>query len=142
VHHQLHDLLQALAVHPLSSHDYQGNALDSGWWHLFGGHLLAQAAGAAMTHSPAAQQLHSFHAYFLRLANTTDPLQYQLKTLRSGLQFSCLQVTGKQQEEDIFHAVSSFYGPQRPCDSHQPIMPDVPPPEQLESDRVMLQAYV
>ena len=100
---------------------------------VYGGQVLAQAMNAATRTVDPARRVHSLHAYFLRPGNPAEPIVYEVDPLRDGRRFSTRAVVARQGGRAIFNASLSFQLPETGLE-HQDPMPDVPPPESLESD--------
>ena len=100
---------------------------------VYGGQVLAQAMNAATRTVDPARRVHSLHAYFLRPGNPAEPIIYEVDPLRDGRGFSTRAVVARQGGRAIFNASLSFQLPESGLE-HQDPMPEVPPPESLESD--------
>ncbi len=100
---------------------------------VFGGQVLAQALDAASRTVAAERAAHSMHANFLRPGDPATPIIYEIDPIFDGRSFSTRRVVARQNEEAVFDAAISFHaaqsGPQ-----HQIDMPEVAPPEELDSD--------
>lgn len=101
---------------------------------IYGGHFLGQALAAAFETVDAPKLAHSFHAYFLKGGNPNARLDYHVTRLREGRGNEARTVTARQDGQDVFHMVASFKLPEA-GDAHQPVMPQVEPPEALVSAR-------
>jgi acyl-CoA thioesterase-2 len=100
---------------------------------IFGGQVLAQALNAAIRTVDPTRTAHSMHAYFLRPGNPAKQIVYYVDPIRDGKSFTTRNVVAKQDGIAIFSASISFHIDE-PGLTHQFEMPDVTPPEQLESD--------
>ena len=100
---------------------------------VFGGQVLAQALNAATRTVEADRLAHSMHAYFLRPGNPSKQIIYHVDPIRDGKSFTTRNVTAKQDGIAIFSSSISFQT-EEPGLTHQCTMPQVTPPEELESD--------
>lgn len=100
---------------------------------VFGGQVLGQALIAAMR-TVEGKHPHSLHAYFLRGGSMQKPIIFHVENTRDGRSFSTRRVVAKQGGKAIFNMAASFQIPETGLE-HQAQMPDVPPPEQVKSDR-------
>lgn len=100
---------------------------------VFGGQVLAQALNAACRTVDGDRRAHSMHGYFLRPGDPTKQIVYQVDPIRDGKSFATRVVVAKQNGIAIFNTIVSFHKHEVGLD-HQFEMPDVPPPEGLETD--------
>jgi acyl-CoA thioesterase-2 len=100
---------------------------------IFGGQVLAQALSAALRTVDSERTAHSMHAYFLRPGDPTKQIIYEVDPIRDGRSFTTRRVVAKQEGKAIFNTSVSFQTGESGL-SHQATMPDVPPPEEVESD--------
>ncbi|MEM7017478.1 MAG: acyl-CoA thioesterase II, partial [Pseudomonadota bacterium] len=84
---------------------------------------------------------HSLHSYFLRPGDPSKPVLYDVDRIRDGKSFTTRRVNAIQSGEAIFSMAVSFQVEERSF-THQFDMPDVPPPEDLPSDRERRMAIV
>jgi acyl-CoA thioesterase II len=80
--------------------------------------------------------------YFLTAASAVTPIVYQVDRLRDGTSYVTRGVRALQNGRTVFIMVCSFHKPEPWQPSHQWKMPDVPPPEQCESDEEMLRRFI
>jgi acyl-CoA thioesterase-2 len=100
---------------------------------VFGGQVLAQAMHAASSTVEAERVAHSMHAYFLRPGDPSKQIVYEVDPIRDGRSFTTRRVVAKQDGVPIFNTSISFQVVEEGL-SHHASMPDVPPPEGLQSD--------
>jgi acyl-CoA thioesterase II len=141
----LADLVQLLALERLDRDLFRGHSQDLGWGSLFGGQVLGQALSAAAQtvggpdgghpHTPG-RAVHSLHGYFVRAGAVTRPILYQVDRLRDGGSFTTRRVVAVQEGEAIFSLEASFQVHEEGLE-HQSLMPTVPAPEALQSERAM-----
>lgn len=133
----LDDLVNLLALEQIEKNLFRGQSKDPGWGVLYGGHVLGQALSAATQTVPAERTVHSLHSYFLRPGDVTKPIVYEVDRIRDGKSFTTRRVVAIQSGEPIFNLSASFQIHEDSFD-HQSAMPEVPPPEEVENDRVRL----
>lgn len=132
----LSDLLDRLRPERLEVNLFRGATRDPGWGRLYGGLVLAQALASAEATVPEDRFVHSMHAYFLRAGDVSVPVIYQVDPIRDGRSFTTRRVVAIQNGKAILNLAASFQGVEEGL-SHQDDMPDVPPPEELESQWVL-----
>ncbi|MDR5866680.1 acyl-CoA thioesterase [Halomonas koreensis] len=127
----LNALVDLLALEPLEENLFRGRSQDLGLPQLFGGQVLGQALSAATHTVTAERRVHSLHGYFLRPGDATRPVVYQVDAVRDGRSFTTRRVTAIQKGRPIFFCSASFHGDE-PGPEHQPSMPEVVAPEDLD----------
>lgn len=130
----LSDLIELLGLERLDRDLFRGHSQDLGWGAIFGGQVLGQALSAAAQTVPEDRPVHSMHGYFLRAGDVRRPILYQVDRLRDGRSFSTRRVVAIQEGEAIFSLGASFQIEEVGFE-HQEMMPEVPPPESLKSER-------
>jgi acyl-CoA thioesterase II len=80
---------------------------------------------------------HSLHGYFILPGELDKPIVYFVDRLRDGRSFATRRVTAIQNGQAIFNMSASFHGEEDGF-VHQTTMPEVTPPEQLESELRMI----
>ncbi len=103
------------------------------WGGLYGGQIVAQALRAAATSVDPQLEPHSIRAYFIRRGDHTEPVRYEVDRIRNGRSFATRRVVARQAVGAILNAESSFQRPERAALVQTITMPDVPPPDTLES---------
>lgn len=126
-------LLGLLNVEQLDTCLFRGRSPSGRTRRVYGGQVLAQAMNAATRTVDPGRRVHSQHAYFLRPGDPARPIIYDVDPIRDGKRFSTRRVVARQGGRAIFNTSISFQLPE-PGLEHQDPMPDVPPPESLESD--------
>ncbi|MXP41513.1 acyl-CoA thioesterase II [Altererythrobacter soli] len=133
-------LLGLLDVTPLSGDRFEGPRQIDGVGRVFGGQVIAQALIAAQATVAEDRPAHSLHAYFLRGGSEDHPVEYRVERAFDGGSFANRRITAMQQERQILSCSVSFHrrevGPH-----HQSEMPQVPPPEDLEPDHVVIDRH-
>jgi len=127
-------LVDLLALERLDRDLFRGSSQDLGWGAIFGGQVLGQALSAAAQTVTGDRPVHSLHGYFMRAGDVTRPILYQIDRLRDGASFTTRRVSAIQEGEAIFSLEASFQQIEEGFD-HQDAMPDVPPPDDLRSER-------
>ncbi len=128
------DQLRAvLELEKIEDNLYRGLSYRTPWGRVFGGQVLAQSIHAAQLTTPDERLLHSMHAYFLLAGDIELPIVYDVERVRDGGSYTTRRVKAIQKGRPIFTMEASFQNPEEGID-HQMPMPDVPPPEGLQSD--------
>lgn len=125
--------IKGLQLTKLDRYLFQGETNKWPNGHVYGGQVLGQSIDAGMQSVDDKFQLHSMHAYFLRLGNGDLPIIYEVDPIRDGRSFCTRRVNAIQNGEAIYTAILSFHIEETGL-SHQPQMPDVTPPEELMDD--------
>lgn len=130
------DLIALLDVEQQGPDLFHGPRKPGGVGRVFGGQVLAQALAAAQRTVDAAREPHSLHAYFLRGASEDHEIAFRVERDFDGGTFSNRRVIASQSGRPIFNLIASFQAPELGVE-HQDTMPDVPPPEALESEEAL-----
>lgn len=130
----LKDLLELLSLERIEEGLFRGHSQDLGFGSVFGGQVMGQALSAAKETVSENRQVHSFHSYFLRPGDTDHRIVYDIESIRDGKTVSTRRVKAIQFGKPIFYMTASFQEP-APGFEHQDEMPDVPPPEELQSEQ-------
>ncbi|NQX87772.1 MAG: acyl-CoA thioesterase II [Halioglobus sp.] len=125
-------LLAFLVVEEVGEHVFEGKSPKRPS-RVFGGQVLAQALDAAARTVAPDRFAHSLHAYFLRPGNPAKTIRFEVDLIRDGGSFTTRNVIAYQDNKAIFSTSISFHIDE-PGLTHQSDMPDVPPPEGLESE--------
>ena len=104
---------------------------------IFGGQVLAQSLNAAIRTVPEDRVAHSMHGYFMRPGDPLKQIVYEVDPIRDGRSFTTRRVVAKQDGRAIFSTAVSFQLVEEGL-THQSTMPDVPPPEALQSEEKKL----
>ena len=135
----LQDLVNLLALEPVGEDRFRGDSQDLGWGTVFGGQVLGQALSAAAQTINSGRPVHSMHAYFLRVGDVDQPIEYAVDRIRDGRSFTTRRVVAWQKGRPIFNLSASFHSDERGLD-HQVEMPDVPGPDALPSEVTLARA--
>ena len=122
------ELLDILDLKSLEPDLYRGESLQTGWFRVFGGQVVAQALVAATHTVPESRPPHSLHAYFLLGGDPKAPIDYAVERIRDGRSFTTRRVVAHQHGRAIFAMSVSFHDAEEGA-THQATMPDVAPPE-------------
>ena len=132
-------LVNLLDLEPIEVNIFRGISPNEDRQRVFGGQVAAQALMAA-GRTVEVGRPHSLHAYFLRPGDPTVPILYEVDRIRDGRSFTTRRVVAIQHGRAIFNMSASFHVDEAGL-SHQIPMPDVPPPEELESLLTRLEPY-
>ncbi len=130
-------LISILDLERLEQNLFRGRGPRVGWQRVYGGQVLGQALVAAVRTVPDDRLAHSAHGYFLLGGDPAEPIVYDVERVRDGGSFSTRRVTAIQHGRAIFVMSVSFHKPETGFD-HTGDMPDVPPPEDLPSEKDLL----
>lgn len=132
-------LVRLLTVTREGEDDFTGRRQVGGVGRVFGGQVIAQALQAAQATAPEGLEAHSLHAYFLRGGEEGIDITYRTARDFEGRSFANRRVVASQAAEDgsnrpILNLTASFQRPEEGLEHDDAAMPDVAPPEKLESD--------
>ncbi|MFK7831239.1 MAG: acyl-CoA thioesterase [Congregibacter sp.] len=126
------DLLDCLEVKRIDTYLFTGNSPERPR-RVFGGQVLAQSLNAANRSIDGDRTAHSMHAHFLRPGNPQKQIVFEVDPTRDGRSFATRRVVAKQDGKPIFITSVSYQEVEEGL-NHQADMPDVAPPESLETD--------
>jgi acyl-CoA thioesterase II len=127
------DLLALLHLEQLEPFLFKGQSPQTGWQRIFGGQVIGQALSAA-SRTVTGRHPHSLHAYFLLPGDPAVPILYEVDPIRDGKSFATRRIVARQHDRAIFMMSASFHLPEEGFE-HQALMPDVPMPEDLPSEK-------
>ncbi len=128
----LETLLDYLHVERVDKYLFVGNSPERPR-RIFGGQVLAQSLNSALRSVEEDRIAHSMHAYFLRPGDPSKQIVFEVDPIRDGRSFATRRVVAKQDGRAIFHTSVSFQLAEDGLE-HQIDMPDIPPPEEVETD--------
>ena len=129
-----HGLVELLEVEEIDTDLYRGKRQPGGIGRVFGGQVIAQALQAAQRSNDGPKAAHSLHAYFMRPGSEDHPILFRVVRDFEGRSFATRRVIAMQKGQPILNMAASFQTPEEGL-HHQDAMPDVPPPEALQSER-------
>lgn len=135
------ELLRLLELKALSDDRFEGPRKRDGIGRVFGGQVIAQALAAAQATVAEDRPAHSLHAYFLRGGSEDHPIVYRVERGFDGGSFANRRITALQQERQILSCSVSFHRREDGPHHQSAAMPEVPPPEDLEPDHVVLDRH-
>jgi len=138
----LDDLIARLELERIEENIFRGQSQDLGWGRVFGGQVIGQALSAAEQTVPAERPVHSFHGYFLRSGDATKPIVFTVDPIRDGKSFTTRRVVAVQDGRAIFNMAASFQIEEGGFDHQAEVMPDVPGPDELLSERDLARKYL
>lgn len=133
----LQQLIDIATPTPLGDDRFEGaGSVNDGVDATFGGHLLAQAVGAANATVDPSMRVHSLHAYFLRAGRPEAPFALAVEQVRTGRRFASRRVrveqeTGRTQLELMASFTTSATGPTHNALSPPADLGHIPQPEEL-----------
>ncbi len=127
-------LLKLLEVQPQGDDQFLGRKKRGGVGRVFGGQVIAQALAAAELTVDPDRPAHSLHAYFLRGGSEDHETQYRVERDFDGGSFSNRRVVASQQGRPILSLTASFQRLEHGLEYLDAVMPQVPPPEDLEPE--------
>jgi acyl-CoA thioesterase-2 len=131
------DLLDLLDVEEIDTDLYRGRRSTGGVGRVFGGQVIAQALQAAQRSAGETDKVaHSLHAYFMRAGAEDHPIIYRVVRDFEGRSFATRRVIAMQRGTPILNMAASFQRAEAGL-SHQDDMPDVPPPDALQSEQAL-----
>ena len=125
-----------LDIEQIDENLYRGIASDHGQSRVFGGQVIGQALVAAIR-TVDGRPCHSLHVYFLRPGDPKIPILYEVDRIRDGGSFTTRRVVAIQNGEALFSMSASFQSFEDGL-SHQVDMPDVPGPDELPTEKEII----
>src|SRR5512135_2482654 len=125
------DFRSMMALEPHGPDTFVATGPRYPWGGLYGGQIIAQALRAASLTVDPAYQLHSLHAYFIRLGDAAEPIRLEVDRIRNGRSFLTRRVVARQSVGAILNMSSSFHMAEEGAEVQTEDMPCVPPPEEL-----------
>lgn len=104
------------------------------WGGLYGGQIVGQALRAAARTVESNYQVHSLHAYFIRLGDASEPIRLEVDRIRNGRSFLTRRVVARQSVGAILNMSASFHVPESGDEVQTETMPAVTLPEELHND--------
>ena len=133
------ELVSLLDLERIETNIFRGRSPPSAWQRVFGGLVISQALVAAArtveTKSP-----HSLHGYFILPGDPSLPIVYEVDRIRDGKSFATRRCVAIQQGRAIFSLAASFQIAEEGL-THQIAMPEVPGPENLTSERELVERF-
>ncbi len=134
----LQSLVDHLNLEQIETNLFRGVSEQMGSPRVFGGQVIGQALIAALR-TVEDRPCHSLHGYFLRAGDPSIPIVYEVDRIRDGRSFATRRVVAIQRGEAIFTMSASFQLVEEGL-SHEAVMPDVPMPDDLPSEKELLAA--
>ncbi|MDH4987322.1 acyl-CoA thioesterase II [Aminobacter anthyllidis] len=134
----IQELLSILNLEKLEHNLFRGRSPQVAWQRVFGGQTIAQALVAAQRTVEPDRHVHSLHGYFMRPGDITVPIVYEVDRIRDGGSFTTRRVVAIQHGHAIFSLEASFQVDEVGLEYQMPMPLDVPPPEELKSQRELL----
>ena len=134
------ELIDLIQLEQLDDNLFRGQNYVTPWGRVFGGQVLAQSIHAARVTVPEDRIVHSMHGYFILGGDPKQPIIYNVDRIRDGRSFTTRRVVGIQKGRAIFNMSASFQIEEKGF-SHQIPMPDVPPPEEVATDKEWIEDY-
>jgi acyl-CoA thioesterase-2 len=108
----LDHLVSLLTLEPAGADRWRGGgSRNDGVDGTYGGHMLGQAAAAAIASCDDGRVLHSMHAYFLRGGQPGEPYEYAVERVRDGRSFSMRRVSAWQHGRHVLELTASLTEP-------------------------------
>ncbi|MGH0028168.1 MAG: acyl-CoA thioesterase [Myxococcota bacterium] len=128
------DLSRVFELEPHGPDTYVGESPSYEWGRIYGGLVIAQALWAATDTVREDHGVHSLHAYFILGGDLSEPVRYEVDRVRNGRSFSTRRVVARQSGGAILTLACSFQRAEEGPSDQSAVFPDVPRPEDLESD--------
>ena len=122
-------LVDGLQLERLEENLFRGAISDTHVKRVFGGKVLGEAIKAAQS-TVEDRAVHSIHAYFLREADSNNPVIYDVDRSRDGGSFSARRVAALPYGRPIFTLEASFHKLEKGIE-FQVDMPEVPQPDEI-----------
>lgn len=134
-------LLAILDLEKIEENLFRGTSPQVGWQRVFGGQVIGQALVAAQRTVDPDRRVHSLHGYFMRPGDPLVPIIYEVKRIHDGGSFATRLIIAIQHGRAIFSMSASFQIREDGLEHFIP-MPDVVPPEELPSEKELVEKYI
>jgi acyl-CoA thioesterase-2 len=134
-------IVSILELEALEHNLFRGRSPSTSWQRVFGGQVIAQALVAAQRTVVGERYVHSLHGYFMLPGDPAIPIIYDVERLRDGGSFTTRRVTAIQHGKAIFSLEASFQVDEIGLDYQAPMPLDVPGPEDLLSQRELIERH-
>ncbi|MEO0491849.1 MAG: acyl-CoA thioesterase domain-containing protein [Actinomycetota bacterium] len=104
------------------------------WGQVYGGQVAAQGLLAAGLTTDAVYAPHSLHAYFVRIGNYDEPIEFEVDRIRDGNSFVTRRVLARQSHGVILNLSASFQRVEDEPEAQRIEMPEVAEPDTIEMD--------
>jgi acyl-CoA thioesterase-2 len=124
---------------------FRGRPVLGPYGRVFGGQLLGQAVAAATASVEEAdpeRRVHSMHASFLSIGDSTRTIDYEVAHVRDGRSFSVRSVQARQDGRLLLTATASFQSPAEGLTHETPRADGYPDPESLDGNEGAFAATV
>jgi len=128
------DFQAMMALEPHGPDTFVASGPRYPWGGLYGGQIVAQALRAAASTVDPEFQVHSLHAYFIRLGDAAEPIRLEVDRIRNGRTFVTRRVVARQAVGAILNLSASFQVPEPAPDVQTERMPVGSGPEGLAGD--------
>lgn len=108
---------------------------------VFGGQVLAQSLVAAMRTTAVDRSVHSMHGYFLRPGDVDQKITFSVDRIHDGRSFSTRRTQAYQDGLPILSMIASFQDHDEGLEHQVAMPPDLPAPEDLDSDSDLLSTF-
>jgi acyl-CoA thioesterase II len=128
------DFATMMALEPHGTDVWVGAGPGYPWGGLYGGQIVAQGLRAGTFTVDPAFRVHSLHAYFIRTGDAAEPIRFEVDRVRNGRSFCTRRVTARQSVGVILEMTASYQVDEEAPAAQTALMPDVPPPDELDDD--------
>ena len=128
------DFATMMALEPHGTDVWVGAGPGYPWGGLYGGQIVAQGLRAGTSTVDPAFRVHSLHAYFIRTGDAGEPIRFEVDRVRNGRSFCTRRVTARQSVGVILEMTASYQVDEQAATAQTALMPDVPPPDELDDD--------
>lgn len=135
-------LVRLLTVSRESADLFTGAPQNGGVGRVFGGQVVAQGLQAAQASAPEGMEAHSLHAYFLRGGEEGPPIDYSVARDLDGRSFANRRIVASQNGTAILTLTASFQRPETGLEHDAYVVPDLPDPDSLTSDRELRRKFI
>lgn len=132
-------LVKLLTPEQQTGNHFLGHRKPGGIGRIFGGQVVAQALAAAHRTVGPDRRPHSLHAYFLRGGDEDYRIEFSVERDFDGGSFSNRRVIAAQNGVPILNLITSFHREEEGYEHAAP-MPDVPGPEELEPEELVIRS--
>ena len=125
---------ELFTLEPAGDDTFRAISAEYPWGQVYGGQVAAQGLLAAGLTTEFVYEPHSLHAYFVRIGNHGEPIEFEVDRVRDGSSFVTRRVLARQSHGVILNLSASFQRVEDEPEAQRVKIPDVAAPGTIEMD--------
>ena len=119
---------ELFTLEPAGDDTFRAISAEYPWGQVYGGQVAAQGLLAAGLTTGHVYEPHSLHAYFVRIGNHDEPIEFEVDRVRDGSSFVTRRVLARQAHGVILNLSASFQRVEDEPEAQRVEIPDVAAP--------------